>query len=277
MQSEEIQELSVNPEKKKKSGPSIDLADVANVALFLAAFVGIWQLVYILGIYPSAILPSPATAAEKLADLAGSSLPIGIATSLLRLLSGFAISVVLGGAVGIAMVKFREFGKTMSSFAVGLLTFPSIAWVPFAILLIGFNDFGILFVVVMASVFSVMITTYSSLRNIPPIYVRAAKNMGASGISLFRHVMLPAATPALIVGMRQAWSIAWHALIGAEMLITTLSGLGFILSVGRDFNLMPDIIAVMITIFGIGIVFDRLIFLKLEEKAREKWGLAQHR
>jgi len=165
----------------------------------------------------------------------------------------------------------------MSSFAAGLLTFPSIAWVPFSILLIGFNDFGILFVVVMASVFSVMITTYSSLRNIPPIYIRAAKNMGARGFTLFRHVMIPAATPSLIIGMRQAWSFAWHALIGAEMLIVTLAGLGYLLAVGREFNDMPQIIAVMVSIFGIGIVFDRVIFLKLEEKVRAKWGLSEHK
>ncbi len=277
MQGEAMQELSSLEQSGKAAKKSFDISDVANVALFLAAFVGVWQLVFMVGIYPSAILPSPATAAAKIVDLADGALPIGIGTSLLRLLVGFALSIALGGIVGLAMVKFRGFGKTMSSFAVGLLTFPSIAWVPFAILLIGFSDFGILFVVVMASVFSVMITTYSSLRNIPPIYVRAAKNMGATGFSLFRHVMIPAATPALIVGMRQAWSIAWHALIGAEMLITTLSGLGYILYVGREFNDMPQIIAVMITIFAIGIVFDRLIFLKLEEKAREKWGLTQHR
>jgi NitT/TauT family transport system permease protein len=278
MQSEEAQQVQVSAGQKKKSpGRSLDISDVANVALFLAAFVGIWQLVYVLGIYPEAILPSPASAATTLAELATTSLPVGIATSLLRLLAGFAISIGVGGLVGLVMVKFRGFGKTMSSFAVGLLTFPSIAWVPFAIVLIGFSDFGILFVVIMASVFSVMITTYSSLRNIPPIYVRAAKNMGASGITLFRHVMIPAATPALIVGMRQAWSIAWHALIGAEMLITTLAGLGYILAVGREFSLMPQIIAVMISIFAIGICVDRIVFVKLEEKAREKWGLTQQR
>jgi NitT/TauT family transport system permease protein len=129
----------------------------------------------------------------------------------------------------------------------------------------------------MASVFSVMITTYSSLRNIPPIYVRAAKNMGARGFSLFRHVMIPAATPSLIIGMRQAWSFAWHALIGAEMLITTLAGLGYVLSVGREFNDMPQIMAVMVSIFAIGLVFDRVIFLKLEERVRAKWGLSQNR
>ena len=278
MQSEEMQELPDSTGQKGRArGGSLDVSDVANIAIFLAAFVGIWQLVYIIGIYPSSILPSPADAATTLLELAGTSLLVGIGTSMLRLAVGFAISVAIGGLVGLAMVKFRGFGKTISSFAVGLLTFPSIAWVPFAIVLIGFSDFGILFVVIMASVWSVMITTYSSLRNIPPIYVRAAKNMGASGFTLFRHVMIPAATPALIVGMRQAWSIAWHALIGAEMLITTLAGLGYILSVGREFNLMNQIIAVMITIFAIGIVVDRVLFVKLEEKAREKWGLTQQR
>ena len=102
----------------------------------------------------------------------------------------------------------------MSSFAVGLQSFPSIAWVPFAILLVGLNDFGILFVVVMSSVFSVMTSTYGGIRNIPPIYMRAARNMGASGFTMFRYVMIPAATPSLIMGLRQAWSFAWHALIG---------------------------------------------------------------
>jgi NitT/TauT family transport system permease protein len=100
--------------------------------------------------------------------------------------------------------------------------------------------------------------------------------MGAHGFALFRHVMIPAATPSLIGGMRQAWSFAWHALIGAEMLITTLAGLGYILAVGREFNDMSQIIAVMITIFAIGLLFDRAIFLRLEEKVRSRWGLNQH-
>ncbi|MDQ3883474.1 MAG: ABC transporter permease, partial [Thermoproteota archaeon] len=221
--------------------------------------------------------PSPTQVAISISELiANNSLVIGIATTLWRLVAGFAISIAVGGMVGLAMVKFQGFGKTMSSFAVGLLTFPSIAWVPFSILLIGFNDFGILFVVIMASVFSVMISTYSAVRNVPPIYIRASKNMGAHGFALFRHVMIPAATPSLIIGIRQAWSFAWHALIGAEMLITTLYGLGHVLAVGREFNDMSQIIAVMITIFVIGLLFDRIIFLRLEERVRFRWGLNQH-
>jgi NitT/TauT family transport system permease protein len=255
----------------------LDVTDVANTILFLAAFVGLWQLVSVLEIWPKTLFPSPILVAISVGKLiANNSLALGIATTLWRLAAGFTISIGIGGAVGLAMVKFQGFGKTMSSFAVGLLTFPSIAWVPFSILLIGFNDFGILFVVVMASVFSVMISTYSSVRNVPPIYIRASRNMGAHGFALFRHVMIPAATPSLIIGIRQAWSFAWHALIGAEMLITTLYGLGHILSVGREFNDMTQIIAVMITIFAIGLIFDRLLFFRLEERIRSRWGLNQH-
>jgi NitT/TauT family transport system permease protein len=255
----------------------IDTTDVANVVLFLAVFVGLWQLVIVLELWPKTLLPSPTQVAISFSELiANNSLVIGIGTTLWRLIAGFAISIAVGGIVGLAMVKFQGFGKTMGSFAVGLLTFPSIAWVPFSILLIGFNNFGILFVVVMASVFSVMISTYSAVRNIPPIYIRASKNMGAHGFAHFRHVMIPAATPSLIIGIRQAWSFAWHALIGAEMLITTLYGLGYVLAVGREFNDMSQIIAVMITIFVIGLLFDRIIFLRLEERVRSRWGLNQH-
>jgi NitT/TauT family transport system permease protein len=261
----------------EKQQSRFDVTDVANIALFLAAFVGVWQLVFMLGIWPVTALPSPATVVQAMGSLiANSSLPIGIGITLLRLVAGFVISIGIGVAVGLVMVKFRGFGKTMSSFAVGLLTFPSIVWAIFAILPFGYTDVAILFVIVMASVFSVMITTYSSIRNIPPIYLRAGRNMGARGFTLFRHVMLPAAMPALIPGIRQAWSFAWHALIGAEILITTLSGLGYILSVGRDFIVMEDIIATMITIFVIGIVFDRVLFAKVEERVRSRWGLDQH-
>jgi NitT/TauT family transport system permease protein len=254
----------------------VDITDIANFTLFLAVFVGLWQLVTLLELWPKTLLPSPTQVAISIGELiANNSLALGIGTTLWRLAAGFAISIAMGGVVGLAMVKFQGFGKTMSSFAVGLLTFPSIAWVPFSILLIGFNDFGILFVVVMASVFSVMISTYSAVRNVPPIYIRASKNMGAYGFTLFRHVMIPAATPSLIMGIRQAWSFAWHALIGAEMLITTLYGLGHVLAIGREFNDMSQIIAVMITIFVIGLLFDRIIFLRLEEKVRSRWGLNQ--
>ena len=263
-------------EKDRRKIKRIDLDDIGHIILFLAALTGIWQLIFSLGIFPKISLPSPAMVAQSFAGLfANATLITSIGMTMWRLVISFSISIFLGVGVGLLMVRFRSFGKTMSSFAVGLQSFPSIAWVPFAILLIGLNDFGIFFVVIMSSIFSVMTSTYSGIGNIPTIYLRAAENMGANGLSLFRFVMIPAATPSLIVGIRQAWSFAWHALIGAEILIAASVGLGHILLVGREFQLMDQIIASMIIIFAIGFVVDRVVFNKLEDKVRSRWGLNQ--
>ncbi|MGC2598484.1 MAG: ABC transporter permease [Nitrososphaeraceae archaeon] len=261
---------------RRKELRKLDLDNVANVTLFIAAFIGIWQIVFLLNVWPKVALPSPAMVSATFEELIQNmTLIYGIAVTMYRLVIGFSISIIIGIGIGLAMVKFSGFGKTMSSFAVGLQSFPSVAWVPFAILLIGLNDFGILFVVIMSSVFSVMISTYSGVRNIPHIYIRAARNMGAKGFSLFWYLMIPAATPSLLIGLKQAWSFAWHALIGAEILIAASVGLGHVLLVGREFQLMDQIIASMITIFVIGLIFDRLLFSKLEDRVREKWGLNQ--
>ena len=261
---------------RRNESRKLDLDNVANVTLFIAVFIGIWQIVFLLNVWPKVALPSPAMVSSSFEGLIQDRTLIdGIAVTMYRLIIGFSISIIVGIVIGLAMVKFSGFGKTMSSFAVGLQSFPSVAWVPFAILLIGLNDFGILFVVIMSSVFSVMMSTYSGVRNIPHIYIRAARNMGAKGFSLFWYLMIPAATPSLLIGLKQAWSFAWHALIGAEILIAASVGLGHVLLVGREFQLMDQIIASMITIFVIGLIFDRLLFSKLEDRVREKWGLNQ--
>lgn len=279
-----IEESEIIPTEKirtqKKSiftfNKKIRIDGFANSLLFITIFIGIWQMAYLSGIWPKISLPSPLMVVESFIELIQNNLLFySIAVTLYRLLIGFALSITIGVGVGLLMVRFQEFGKTMSSFAVGLQSFPSVAWVPFAILLIGLNDFGILFVVVMSSVFSVMMSAYSGIRNIPPIYIKAARNMGARGFSLFRYLLIPAATPSLITGLKQAWSFAWHALIGAEILIAASMGIGHILLVGREFQLMDQIIASMITIFTLGMIFDKAVFAKLEDKVRDKWGLKQ--
>lgn len=277
---EESEIISLDDKRsKKKKIPlkkKIKLDEFSNTILFIAVFIGLWQLAYLSGIWPKVSLPPPIMVVESFYELIlDNTLLVSIGMTLYRLLIGFAASIVIGVCVGLAMVRFSGFGKTMSSFAIGLQSFPSVAWVPFAILLIGLNDIGILFVVIMSSVFSVMMSAYSGIRNIPPIYLKAARNMGAKGFSLFRYLMIPAATPALIIGMKQAWSFAWHALVGAEILMAAAIGIGHILLVGREFSLMDQIIASMITIFALGMIFDKVIFAKLEDRVREKWGLRQ--
>ena len=124
--------------------------DALSVIIFIGGFLIIWQLFFSLELWPRVSLPSPLMVAESLIDLiSDNTLLISTGVTLWRLLIGLVISILIGVGIGLIMVKFKQFGKTMSSFAVGLQSFPSIAWVPFAILLVGLNDFGILFVVVM--------------------------------------------------------------------------------------------------------------------------------
>jgi NitT/TauT family transport system permease protein len=251
----------------------VNITGLIDAIIFLAVIVGAWQVIFLLKFYPPYLFPSPMTTLDTFVKLIKTGmLTVAVYTTGYRLVAGFALVMLLGVAVGIVMVKFKRFGRMMASFSLGLQSFPSIAWVPFAILIIGLSDYGILFVIVMSSTFSVMLSTYSGFRNIPPIYMKAARNMGAKQLSLLRGVMIPAATPSLITGMRQAWSFAWHALIGAEMLMASV-GLGAILYYGSEFVRMDQIIASMITIFVIGFVVDRLIFSRLEQRVRSKWGL----
>src|SRR5437879_7269702 len=180
-------ENSISTEKAYRE----NLDDIANAALFLAVFVGIWQVIFMLGIWPKISLPSPAMVAESFARIIWNhSLPESISITLARLVGGFAVSMTLGTLIGLAMIRFKGFGKTLNSFSAGLLSFPSIAWVPFAILLIGFNEFGILFVVIMSSIFSIMISTYSSIRNIPPIYLYVYRNMSSKGLAILVNVAI---------------------------------------------------------------------------------------
>jgi len=245
-----------------------------DLGIAVAIFLAIWQAVFQLRIYPSFLFPSPAQTISRLVALAQTGeLGAAAATTIERLVAGFGISLVLGIMVGLLMANFKRFGKTLSSLSLGMQSFPSIAWVPFAILIIGLNDFGILFVIVISSVFSMMISTYNGVRNIPPIYLKAAKNMGVRRISLLRSVMLPASMPSLVTAVRQTWSFAWHALIGAEMLFGVTLGLGELLYYGSEFSLMNQVIATMIVIFAIGLVADRLIFQRLEDRVRSRRGL----
>ena len=245
-----------------------------DIAIAIGVFLGLWQLVFNLKVYPSFLLPSPSMAFGRLLTLAeDGALGLAMGATLGRLVAGFAVSVILGTSVGLLMANFCRFGKTMSSFCLGLQSFPSIAWVPFAILIIGLNNYGLLFVMVISSVFSMMISTYNSVRNIPPIYLKVAKNMGVRRFSLLRSVMLPASMPQMVTALRQTWSFSWHALIGAEMLFGISVGLGELLYYGSEFAEMNQVIATMVVIFVIGFVADRLVFQRLEDSVRSKRGL----
>ena len=241
---------------------------------FYAGIVIVWQIVFSLNMWSENIFPSPIQVAEDLAyGAADGSLFFGIATSMWRLVVGLGISIAGGVTLGIFMTRIPSVNQTIGSLVLGLQSIPSVAWVPMAFLWFGLSDAGIIFVTVASSMFAVTINTYSGMKNIPPSYIAAARNMGANGVQLVTHVMLPAAFPYLISGFRQGWAFAWRGVIGAEIIFSFL-GLGFLLNIGRELNDISQVIAIMLVIMMIGILIDGFVFKKIERKVMSRWGLA---
>jgi NitT/TauT family transport system permease protein len=127
----------------------------------------------------------------------------------------------------------------------------------------------------MGALLAIVIAVSDGIQNIPPLYLRAARMMGARGPRLYREVMLPAAFPSIISGAKQGWAFAWRSLMAGELLSVSAGalGLGQTLMRGRDLNDMSLVLAVMAVLVAIGIVADRLIFARLEQSVRRRWGL----
>jgi NitT/TauT family transport system permease protein len=146
--------------------------------------------------------------------------------------------------------------------------------VPLALIWFGQTEVAMLFVVVMGTVGSVIIATDHGTRSIPPIFARAARTMGSVGFHQWTHVILPAALPFLVSGMKQGWAFAWRSLMAAEIYVTILTGfgLGHLLHYGRELNAMEQVIGVMLVIVVIGLVADRLLFSPWERFMHRRWG-----
>jgi len=238
----------------------------------------IWELTYKLSvdvfkIWKPYVFPSPFDVFNTLFNLIkDNTLFIAIGVSMKRLAVGYFISVVLGISMGLALVKYEYIEKNFSPLILGMQTLPSICWLPFAILWYGLNENAIIFVIAIGSTFAIAIATESGIKNVHPVFLKAAKNMGAEGAALYWNVTIPAALPAIITGMKQGWSFAWRGLMAGEMLAAS-KGLGQVLMVGRELADISQVVAVMLVIVLLGLSIDKLVFSKIETDIRHKWGL----
>ena len=168
--------------------------------------VAAWQLVVASGWRPEYVLPSPLAVAERLArDLSGNDLQAAIAITLRRAGLGFGLALAIGGGIGLAIVASRRLRAAAASLVTGLQTMPSIAWFPFAFLLFGLSETAILFVVVLGAAPSIANGLIAGVDQIPRLILRAGRILGARGWAWYRHVILPAALPSFVSGLKQGW------------------------------------------------------------------------
>jgi NitT/TauT family transport system permease protein len=243
--------------------------------LFFGVLVTIWHFVVKAGIYSPVLLPSPESVGEYLVGAArDGTLLQATSVTVRRLLVGYFIGILIGLPLGLFTSASKFMEDTIGVLALGLQTLPSVCWIPLALLWFGQNESAMLFVVVMGTVWSVVIATDTGVRNIPPIFARAAKTMGSTGLHKWTKVILPASLPFLVSGMKQGWAFAWRSLMAAEIYVTILTGfgLGHLLHYGRELNQMEQVIGVMLIIIAIGLLTDKILFSPIERFLHSRWG-----
>ena len=253
------------------------LASVGAKALAVTLVVAIWQLVYLSSWKPSFVLPGPGEVAGNLwQQLHEVLLAEAVWTTMCRALAGFGLALFIGTAIGAVISRNTLLRRAFGPVITGLQTMPAIAWFPFAIIFFGLHTSAILFVIVIGAAPAVAVGVIAGADHIPPLQLRAAKNLGLKGVGLYRHVILPASLPMFVGGLRQGWAFAWRSLMAGELvvLVSDTASVGVLLENAQNLSDMPSAIAIMIVILLIGIVIDA-VFNAADQHIRRQWGLLE--
>lgn len=243
--------------------------------LFFAGLLAVWQALYASGRWSPVLLPSPAGVGRYLgrAALDGTLLGATFVTAR-RLLVGYAIGMAIGLPAGFVTARYRTASDTVGTLALGLQTLPSVCWVPLALMWFGQTEAAMQFVVIMGTLWAILIATDNGVRNVPPIYARAARTMGSRRFHTLLLVTFPASLPFIISGMKQGWAFAWRSLMAAEIYVTILTGfgLGHLLHYGRELQDMEQVLGIMLVIVLVGLLADKLLFAPAERFVHRRWG-----
>lgn len=234
----------------QKGGPYV-------LALIMVAVV--WQVAIVALNPPSAILPSPSKVAGTfIEELLSGELPINAWVSLSRVTTAWIISAVVGIPLGVLIARSRVAEKLIDPVIELFRPISPLAWIPLAILWFGIGESGKIFIIFIATFFPIVLNTVDGIKRVDPVLLRAGQTLGCSnGPELFFRVMLPAAMPSILVGMRISFGTGWAAIIAAE-LVAANSGLGYLIADGMEI-LRSDLVMVgMIAIGIIGVLVDSI-------------------
>jgi NitT/TauT family transport system permease protein len=242
--------------------------------LAVALFVAVWQAVVWSNWKPQYIVPSPFTVLRQFTHDAG-SLTGAVGVTMRRAGIGFALSILIGGGIGLAVARIRVLRAAIGSMITGLQTMPSVAWVPLAIVLFQLSEHAILFVVILGAAPSIANGIIDGVDNVPPLLMRAGRVLGAHGWSALRYVVVPAALPSVVSGLKQGWAFAWRSLMAGELITAFPGHIGIAQTLNNSAQ-NADFVGVyeaMIVIFVLGVVIDALFFGTIVRAIRRRYGL----
>jgi len=243
----------------------------------IAIVIGIWQLVFSLHVQPDYNLPSPRDSWDSLWGLrANGQLWEAVRNSVGRCALGFVIAIGIGTPLGLAMGRIKLVKAGIGPIVSGLQSLPSVAWIPVGVIWFGITPTTLYFVVLLGAVPSIAAGMASGLEQVPPLYLRVGHILGARGLTLARHVLLPAALPAYMGGLRQGWAFSWRSLMAAELIAQSPrlgAGLGQLLEQGRSLSDMSIELGVIWVILLVGLAVELLVFRPIERRVLSTRGL----
>ena len=249
------------------------LPPVTAVVVVLVA----WQAYVASGLQPTYKVPGPVDVLTALGDLwSRGDVQRAVLTSVERGVLGFLVAVAVGTPLGVVVARVRPVRTAIGPLVTGLQVLPSVAWVPAAILWFGLSDATVYFVVLMGAVPSVVNGLVAGVDQVPPLYRKVGTVLGAGRLQVVRHVILPAALPGYLAGLRQGWAFSWRSLMAAEIIAVGGSigfGLGSLLDQGRELSDMPVVVAAILLILLVGIAVELLAFGPLERRVLRLRGL----
>jgi NitT/TauT family transport system permease protein len=249
------------------------LPPLVAVAVVLAA----WQGLYLAGGQPDWVLSGPGEVWQSLADAAGrGEVWSSLWNSVSRGGLGFLVSVAVGTPLGVLVGRVRPVRTAVGPILSGLQNLPSVAWVPPAVIFFGVTPGTVYTVILLGAVPSVANGLVSGLDQVPPLFLKVGRNLGATGLSSVRHVLLPAALPGYVAGLKQGWAFAWRSLMAAEIIATSASlghGLGQLLKQAQDTNDMALAFGAIALVLVVGIGVNQLVFAPVERRVLRSHGL----
>jgi len=245
---------------------------VASFALSILLIAAWWLAVVASG---NLIFPSPWQVVTGTAEIAGNgTLWKHIGASLFRVGVGFFLAIAVGVPVGLLMGRVTLAFTALNPVVQLLRPISPIAWIPISILWFGVGNLSPIFLIFLASVFPTIVQTAAAVHAIERRYIWAAENFGVSRRRLFLQVVIPAALPQILVGMRVSLGVAWLVVVAAEM-IAPRSGLGYLIIDSRNAGNRYDLVVAGMVVIGItGLLLDSGM-RRLERLKAVRWRYAK--
>lgn len=249
-------------------------ARVVRGATGIVAAALAWEAFARAEVLSRALAPGLAAIGRVLVEMTlDGSLLVHTGWTMARVLAGLLLAAAVGIPLGLLMGRFRPVERFVSPLLAVLMPIPSLAWVPVLILWFGLGNAATIALVFYAASFQVVYNTWTGVRSINQLWLRAATAMGADDRTLFRKVVLPGALPFVITGLRLAFARSWIAVVGGEMIAASAYGLGWVIFDAKEFLNTDVMMAALLVIGLLGLLFERVVFQRLERRTVERWGM----